>query len=228
MVNVTHNAYDGGALCELLLGVLGLVEESFLNADYNLGGCGNAEFIGNQRRGIKIHGLVYGYHHAHEHQLLNYFSGSYVKLGSQLSHYDLLGKLYRRGLVDNNGRGSCFHSLLALALGVLFAAEGILTTLLLFQLLCSAAEILIAVGNEIIQSFIVLGEIHRRGMGINYARTLEGTVWVDVGGSASYNRLRLELLSWYVGNVITLIAAVEAVVVAAAVLFVVKKRIFYK
>ena len=71
MVNVTHDAHDGGAGLEGVLGVLCLVEQSLLDGDHDLLGHADAEGFGHQRGGVVVDHLVDRRHDAHHHQSLD-------------------------------------------------------------------------------------------------------------------------------------------------------------
>ena len=228
VVNVTHNAYNGCALLELLIGIRCVVKQTLFNADDYLGGSFNAELIGYECGGIKVDNLVDGCHHPHHNQLLNNLTCCYVQLGSELSYNDLFGNFNRGGLVINRLLNSGSRSFASLVLFVVFVAlaKCVLTLLcgivLLFELLVATGKVLIAIGYEVIQTLIVLGKVNSRGMGIDYARTLACSIGIDVGGSTTHDRLCLEGILGCALYKITLVTVKAVATASTAVIVLVK------
>ena len=227
MVNVTHNANDGCALQELILGILCLVEELFLDADHDLGACLNAKLVGNEGGGVVIDDLVDGGHDAHEHQLLDHLTCGDHETGGQLADHDLLGQLDVGGLYrqDGCGSGACLAaSVLALlthlCLGRECSALAALVILLLELLRAALHCAGVTVGHEGVQTLVVLGKIHRGGVRVDDARPLQRAVGIEVRGCSANDGLRLEGVSRCGGRVVPLIVikASAAVLLGTALL----------
>ena len=233
VVDVTHHADNGSAGNQLFLGVLRIVKEAILNADHHFVRCFHTEFVRYQRGSVEVDALVDRNHHAHHEELLHNFARRDHQLGSQLADQNVIGQFNRGRALDNGG----LHLRRALAaLGVLaerrfsgctsrpLALRSCLLLGRFLDLLFAAAQIaLLAVGNERVKLFIVFGKVDvaLSASRVDYARTFQCAVGVDVGRSAAYNRLCLEGFARSARYIIALVAtettAAPAVLVSAAV-----------
>ena len=168
VVNVTHYADNGGTLNEVLIAVLLLVEELLLNGNDYLLGTNGTKLVCNKVCRIVIDDLVYRNHHAHHHKALNYLCGSYLKTACKLAYAYLLGDRDLKGLL------LCLHSLLLTELFhsgaflvTVLRASHIAVILLLELLLCGS--VFVAVVNEAVKLFVVLGKVNVRSSRIDNA-----------------------------------------------------------
>ena len=219
VVNVTHNAHDGGAGLELIGGILGGIEELLLDGDDHLALHLGSQLLGHESGGIEIHGLVDSDHHAHEHEALDHLTDSDLQTGGQITDHDLVGDLHLEGLLLHGNLLLAGLVLAALHHGLLAGLGSLLLGILLGELLV-AVGLLHALGDEGIQLLIVLGQIH----GIAYAGIHHtgraaglGLLHAALGGLAADDGLHLEMLLGSGLDEIALIAvAAHTTVITAA------------
>ena len=234
VVNVAHYAHNGCAGLQILGMLLGLAEQLFFNGNNDFLRYLGAELVGDQVCGVVIDDLVDGGHHTVHHHLLDDLGGGLLQAGRQFPYGDLVGQSDLQGHL---------LQLLQILLAKLLHSQTLLVTVLggthvagvlLLQLLLVGGGVGECVGRELIQTLVVLGQIHVGGTGIDHAgvagsllfhhgllrllglrRTggLEGGI---VGGSAGIRAL--SLLSVLIGTESTLLSLLEAVARAAVLL----------
>ena len=206
VVNVTHNAHNGCSALQLIVGILGAVEQLFFNGDNHLTGVLCAQLLTNHGSGIKVYQLVYGCHNAQAYQLLDDLTGSCLKSACQLANRNFLGNFHANDLLD--------HHLLLLA--ALLVLAHLLADLLLLAAAAAVTQVSVGLGYKGIQSFIVLGKIDLGGSGIYdaYSTLLLGLSVATLGGLAAHDGLYLELFLRSRRHVIVLIHAASLTVTA--------------
>ena len=163
VVNVAHDHYHGGAGLEVLLLVLGGVDQLLLDGDHDLLLHLAAQLHSHQGGGVVVDDLAEGGHHAHLHQGLDHLGAGLFHAGGQLAHADLVGDhhLQRGFFGDLQLEAAHLLGLLLLALvaGALLAAALALGVAALELLL--AAALLLTLGGETLQPLVILIQVHR-------------------------------------------------------------------
>ena len=90
MVNVTHNYNNGASFLKKAVVVLGCVDDSVLNCNYNLFFNLCTKLCCNDFSSIKVDSLVDACHNAVHKQLLDNLGGCKLKLGSKLTYCDFV------------------------------------------------------------------------------------------------------------------------------------------
>ena len=169
VVNVAHYAHNGCAGFQILRVLLGFAEQLFFDGNNDFLRYLGTELVGNQVSGIVIDDLIDGGHHAVHHHLLDHLGGGLFQTGCQLAYSDLVGQSdLERHLLQ----------LLQILLTELLHSQTFLIPVLggthipgvlLLQLLLVGRGIGESIGCELIQTLIVLGQIHIGGAGIDDA-----------------------------------------------------------
>ena len=80
VIDVTHDYDYGSAVCEVLIRILAVVDDTLLYGDYyfllDLG----VELHSDQRRGIEVHYIVGGHHGTHEERFFDYLGYGRLEL----------------------------------------------------------------------------------------------------------------------------------------------------
>ena len=176
VVNVTHNADDGRTDFQVFLGIGFFAEQLIFNGNGNFAGYFGAKFVSNQVRGIEVDDLVDGSHHAHEHQLLDAFRSGDLQSLSQLTDGDFIGNSDLEGLLLRLFQICLLHLIHCEAFLVgLSAGTAVIASLVLLLQLLLVGLLVVDFGREIIQTFIVLGQVNGGGSGVYHAG-LTGTL----------------------------------------------------
>ena len=170
VVDVAHDHHDRGARDEFVLAVLAVVDQALFDRHDDLVLDLAAELHGHERGGIVINGIGQRRHDAHLHETAHDLGTGLLHAGGELADGDRVRDLDLELLLFCDLQLQLLH-LVALLLAALGAGGRILRTLTVavLDLLLAAALILRALGHEIVQTLVVLGQVRRRAAGIDDA-----------------------------------------------------------
>ena len=160
MVHVAHDHHHGGAGLQILLLVLGHVDELFLNGDNDFLLHLAAQLHGHQGGGVIVDDVGQGSHDAVADEALDHLGPGLFHPGGQLAHADLIGDLHgERGLLgDLQLEAAHFLRFLLLAL----AAEVLVPVLIVpvLELLLSGLHPVGLVRGQVLQPLVVFLQVH--------------------------------------------------------------------
>ena len=163
MVDMAHDHHNGSAGDQILLFVLGGVDELFLNGDNDFLLHLAAQLHGHQGGGVVVDDLAEGGHDAHLHESLDHLGAGFLHAAGQLAYADLVGNHYLDGSLLGNLQLQAAQTvlllLLALVAGTLLTAALTLGVAVLELLL--AAPVLLALVGEGLQTLVILIQVHR-------------------------------------------------------------------
>ena len=170
VVNVTHDHHDRGARDEFVLAVLAVVDQTLFDRHDDLMLDLAAELHGHERGGVVINGIGQRRHNAHLHKTAHDLGAGFFHAGRELADGDRIRDLHLELLLFRDLELQLLH-LVALLLAALGAGGGVLRalTVAVLDLLLATALVLRALGHEIIQTLVVLGQVRRRAAGIDDA-----------------------------------------------------------
>ena len=163
VVDVAHDHHNGSAGDQILLFILGGVDELLLDGDDHFLLHLAAQLHGHQGGGIVVDDLAEGGHDAHLHQGLDHLGAGLLHAAGQLAHADLIGDEHLDGGLLGDLQLQAAQTvlllLLALVAGALLTAALTLGVAVLELLL--AAPVLLALVGEGLQPLVVLIQVHR-------------------------------------------------------------------
>ncbi len=215
VVHVAHDHHDGGAGDQVLLFVLGGVDELFFDGDDDFLLHLAAQLHGDQGGSIIVDDLRQGGHDAQLHELLDDLSAGLLHAGGQLTHADLVGNLDGEGGLLGNLQLELTH-LLLLFLAALVAEVGALSMVAAaLDLLLAALHLVGALGGQGFQVLVVTSQVHVAGL----AGVHQLLLGYAAGGTV-HGLLGLGLLSLILGLgrlVVVLVLAALTVLLAAVI-----------
>ena len=170
VVDVAHDHHDRGARDEFVLAVLAVVDQALFDRHDDLVLDLAAELHSHECGGIVINGIGQRRHDAHLYKTAHNFRAGFLHARRELADGDRVRDLHLELLFFRDLELQLLH-LVALLLTALGAGSGVLRTLTVavLDLLLAAALILRALGHEIIQALVVLGQVCRRTASIDDA-----------------------------------------------------------
>ena len=170
VVDVAHDHHDRSAWDEFVLAVLAVVDQALFDRHDDLVLDLAAELHGHERGGVVINGIGQRRHNAHLHKTAHDLGAGLFHAGCELADGDRIRDLHLELLLFRNLELQLLH-LVALLLAALGAGGRVLRalTVAVLDLLLAAALVLRALGHEIVQPLVVLGQVRRRAAGIDDA-----------------------------------------------------------
>ena len=168
VVDVAHDHHHGGAGLQILLLVLGGVDEPLLDGDNDLLFHLAAQLLGNDGGGVEVDDVAEGGHDAVLHQGLDHLGAGLLHTGGQLAHAD--------GVWDLDSQRSLFGDLqlepahlLLLLLAALAALEAALALVAALELLLAGLHLLGLARSQVLQPLVVLLQVHLAALaGVHY------------------------------------------------------------
>ena len=167
VVNVTHDNNNGSAGLQILSLILADVDQLLLNGDDHFLLHLAAHLFRDDGGGVKVDDLAQGSHDAVLHQALDNLGAGLLHAGGQLANADLVrNKHLNRGLLGDLQLQAA-HTLLLFLLALVAEAASLLAAALTLgiaalELLLAAASLL-TLGGKVLQSLVVLIQIHIAG-----------------------------------------------------------------
>ena len=169
VVNVTHNNDNRISRKKIFGGVLTVVDDSFLDGDFNFLFDLCAKLGGNDFGGIIVDCLIDRSHDAERKQLFDNLGGGHMKFHRKVADGDFIGNLDRNGFLGSFGGDSLESFRLGFTLG---GTHTLLSVLLgfLFQLLLGSSRVLHATcRSNLFITLVVLIQVNVTASCINVA-----------------------------------------------------------
>ena len=160
VVHVAHDDHDGGAGNQVLLFVLGGVDELLLDGDDDFLLDLAAQLHGHQGGGIIVDDLRQGGHDAQLHELLDDLGAGLLHAGGQLAHADLIGDLDGEGRLLGDLQLELAHLFLLFLAALVAEGSALAVVVAALDLLLAALHPVGPLRRQGLQMLVVLIQVH--------------------------------------------------------------------
>ena len=188
MVHVAHDHHHGRTGDQVLLLVLGGVDELFLDGDDDFLLHLAAQFHGHQGGGVIVDDVAEGGHDAVFDEALDHLGPGFLHPGGQLTHADLVGDLHGEGGLCGDLQLEPAHLLLLLLAALVAEVPALAVVAPALDLLLAALHLVGPFRRQVFQVLVIPGQVHVAGLpGVHQL------LFGDPGGGAGSRRLGLLL-----------------------------------